>query len=654
MVAVAERPVRQEAAPEQPSGAHGGHGRLGYQPALDGLRAIAVAAVIAYHLDLGSDQGGGVRTILPGGFLGVDLFFVLSGFLITGLLADEWAGRDTVRFARFWARRLKRLAPALIVMIAAVVVWTIVRGDFTRAMRTDAASAFGYVANWRFALSGQSYFESFGGVSPLRHTWSLAIEEQWYLVWPVVSVWAMRRGGIRLAATVALAGAAASAMWMWAVSYGSEDVSRAYYGTDTRAHALLIGSLGALAVRSASADVVQRVCRVLAPLALVGVGAAFVLLGDDERWVYGAGFAMFALVALVAMIGVVGMGGARPPILGRLLAVTPLVMIGRISYGLYLWHWPVIVLVDESMTGLAGGELAAAHVGITIVLAVASYVIVERPVRFARSNVPAVLLGAGLLAAVPATFLLPVSADGDAIFDEAAPSTLNDGASADAVRVIVPGDSVAFSLGWWFEPADVDGQLAVQLEADPGCGLPTEGIVTAGVTVERKPACIEVEARWPAAISAFRPDVALFVLGGWELYDVKVDGRAVTFGTPEWEEYLAGRLDAWAEPLRAEGIPIAVTDVPCYAEQDNPNPEGPGRERYDEARVDVANEFIATYASTRPDVSVLPLASTLCTADRVPIEASDRWDGLHFNQGGATRVWSALAPALIDLAATAP
>ncbi|RQX06450.1 acyltransferase family protein, partial [Micromonospora globispora] len=216
--------------------------RIAYQPALDGVRALAVAAVLAFH--------GGVAA-LPGGFLGVDAFFVLSGFLITSLLLAEHRDAGRIDLVAFWGRRVRRLLPALLLVLVVVLLVSrqLMPGTELGALRWDALAALGYVANWRMANRGGDYFAATGSPSPLQHTWSLGIEEQFYLVWPLLLIvllaWAARRRRLGVALLVILVGAVGSALAA-ALLFAPDAVDRVYYGTDTRAVALLVGA--ALAV----------------------------------------------------------------------------------------------------------------------------------------------------------------------------------------------------------------------------------------------------------------------------------------------------------------------------------------------------------------------------------------------------------------------
>src|SRR4051794_18786712 len=209
---------------------------LAHQPALDGIRALAVIAVILFHAG---------NTYATAGFIGVDMFLVLSGFLITTLLLRELALTGRVAVKAFWMRRARRLLPALILVLIAVACFGafVATGDEALGLRGDLLGSLFYVQNWRFVLSGASYFTQFGSPSPLRHMWSLAIEEQWYLVWPLLlfGIMKLTRRNLRAVTAVILGLAAGSATLMYVLSRGG-DTSRAYYGTDTRAQALLVGA----------------------------------------------------------------------------------------------------------------------------------------------------------------------------------------------------------------------------------------------------------------------------------------------------------------------------------------------------------------------------------------------------------------------------
>jgi peptidoglycan/LPS O-acetylase OafA/YrhL len=313
-----------------------------YRPALDGIRALAVAAVVLFHAGVPG---------LDGGFLGVDAFFVLSGFLITSLLLDEHRARGRIDLRRFWLRRARRLLPALLTVVLGTVVAgrLLLDGDALGLLRTDAYAALGYVANWRMIFRGTGYVAATAVPSPLQHTWSLGIEEQFYLLWPVIvtALLALRRG--RTVLVVLCAAGAVVSQLACAHFFRPDDISRAYYGTDTRAQALLIGA--ALAVLLAAAS---RAGQAWAPAAavagLAALGWFWHTASDQTSGLYHGGLTAAAAATALIIFGVIRRPGALP---ARLLAQPPLVWLGRLSYGVYLWHWPLFTFVTADNTGLS-------------------------------------------------------------------------------------------------------------------------------------------------------------------------------------------------------------------------------------------------------------------------------------------------------------
>ena len=328
---------------------------LSYTPALDGIRAFAVGGVLLYHA--GVDW-------MSGGFLGVDAFFVLSGFLITSLLLGEWAKTGGIALRSFWARRARRLLPALFLVLGGVAVYARVyaRPSELSSLRLDAFASLGYVANWRFVFSGQGYFDQFAAPSPLRHMWSLAIEEQFYLVWPVLLLGLLhlfRDRARQLAlAVVTLAGLSLVVM-LWLYEPG-HDPSRVYYGTDTRAQSLLIGAF--VAVAAGGIPVLgRRVRNWVHGAALVAVcvlGWMWCTANESSTWLYQGGLTV-AAVAIATVIVSVTQRRSGP--LGAVLSLSPLVWVGTISYGLYLWHWPIYLAMTPAWTGLDGAGLVLAR-----------------------------------------------------------------------------------------------------------------------------------------------------------------------------------------------------------------------------------------------------------------------------------------------------
>jgi peptidoglycan/LPS O-acetylase OafA/YrhL len=354
--------------------------RLGYIPALDGVRALAVAAVLVYHGNLGWWSGG---------FLGVDVFFVLSGYLITSVLLDAWQknGGRTLGLWRFYVHRARRLLPALLVMIVVTSAYVMVfLPDEASKLRGGVVASFGYVTNWYLIFHQQSYFAAIGRQPMLQHLWSLAIEEQFYLVWPLVLGLALkfwRPSRVKLALTI-LGAAAVSALLMAVLYRAGGDPSRVYYGTDTHASGLLIGA--AVAVLAPPWLLRGRLGK-RAPVALDALGLTGLLLlvwcfanvSEFDTALYRGGYVVFAgIAALVVLVAV----HPATTITSSLLGTPPMVWIGKRSYGIYLWHWPVYLVTRPGLDiPLTGIPLFVFRLAVTVGLAAASYRYVEVPIR---------------------------------------------------------------------------------------------------------------------------------------------------------------------------------------------------------------------------------------------------------------------------------
>ena len=342
-------------------------------PGLDGVRALAVFAVIAFHEQFAAFHGG---------FLGVDVFFVLSGYLITDLLAAHWARHGRLDLRGFWIRRARRLLPALaVVLVTVTAAVAVIEPGQLGALRPALLAAVSYSSNWWQALQHQSYFAGFGPPPPLRHLWSLAIEEQFYLVWPLILIVTLRTCQRRwLRAAVALAGAALSAVAMAAIYVPGGDPSRVYYGTDTHASALFIGAALAFAwpLRQLRAAPRQQVRRADA----AGLTGIAVLAWAMSRYSGGDG-ALYPAGLLITALGAGGLvvAAASPGVIAGLLSWAPLRWAGVRSYGIYLWHWPVIAIA-AAITGPRPGApwLGAAEAATAITLAAASWKWIEQPI----------------------------------------------------------------------------------------------------------------------------------------------------------------------------------------------------------------------------------------------------------------------------------
>ena len=353
--------------------------RLPYMPGLDGLRGIAVLAVLAYHASLpGSD----------GGFLGVEVFFVLSGYLITGLLLLDLQHRGRPDLKRFWLRRARRLLPALwLLLLLTPAAARILAADALPRLREDLLAALTYVTNWVYIFRDIPYFEHYGRPPLLQHLWSLAIEEQFYLLWPLLvgGIGLIAPRGYRRALLVlSLALAVLSTGLRWTLYVPYDDATRVYYGTDTRASALLLGA--ALAVVWSPQRVREEGLRgrtrgwaeALGWFGLAALLIFFARLNDYTPTLYRGGFLLTDAATLAVLVSV-----AHPDThIGQGLGWRPLRWVGQRSYGLYLWHWPVFVLLrPEQDWPLGPGITFGVHLALTFGLAAASYRWIEQPIR---------------------------------------------------------------------------------------------------------------------------------------------------------------------------------------------------------------------------------------------------------------------------------
>lgn len=350
--------------------------RLPYLAALDGLRTLALLAVLLDH--------GGV-TAARGGHFGVTVFFVLSGFLVTSLLVIERYETGTIDLRSFWARRARRLVPASLAFFAFTLAYVAFAGDRSPSTIVgDGIAALGWVANWRFILSDRSYGDMFADPTPFAHVWSLAVEEQFYLLFPIVAVAvlgrrsAARTGRLAVALVTTIAGAT---LFVWS-QYDGTDPWGLYYGTHTRVAELAVGALLALVLvrRGHLVEFSSRLTGVLAgagALSFVAIVGMVATVDATDEWTYRGGLLLVALLAAVVV------AASTQPLSGvaKVLACEPLPQLGRLTYGGYLFHWPIYLWLDESTTGLEDGRLLLVRLLATFAVALLSYEVLERPIR---------------------------------------------------------------------------------------------------------------------------------------------------------------------------------------------------------------------------------------------------------------------------------
>lgn len=483
-------------------------------PALDGLRGLAVAAVLAFHHGF---------TWARGGFLGVSTFFTLSGFLITTQMLGEWRTTGRVDLTHFWVRRVRRLLPAALLCLTGVMLAARLVPGAPSVLPGDVIAALAQVANWRAVVEGASYADVFTSPGPLQHFWSLAIEAQFYAVFPMVLVGALGAGRrpLRSAAVVVAALLTSSAAAAIAV-HTPGDTRLVYYATHTRALELLAGALLAVTLASrgrrvfAKAGRAERALATLGAIALTATVAAWATITLGSTFLWEGGMVLYAAASVVVVAAARVPGPVRAA-----LMVPALRALGRISYGVYLFHWPVYLWLSPRRLGGSSPSLFAVRVGATLVLAVLSYRLVELPVRTGSGRWPRVFRRVAPILAVLIVVLAPVAGPRGArdlqrvarpevppiqLADAAVPGdagivptstgagTARDG--AEIRRVLFVGDSL---LGWGFEEIRAvfaDAGIATAYAGGPGTGpLNPQGSWRAQVD------------SW---IDAFDPDVVVF------------------------------------------------------------------------------------------------------------------------------------------------
>ena len=629
-----------------------------------------------------------------GGYFGVDLFFILSGYLITSLLLAEWQRSGGIALRAFWGRRARRLLPALFLMLAVVGAAAAL---FPQALGSpnlfgDTLATLGYVANWHFIAAHTDYFATVSNPSPLQHTWTLAIEEQFYLVWPLVLLaifWVVGRrrprpdlgGGVTrwraqlgTVAVIAGVGAIGSALLMAALTpIGATSVTRAYYGSDTRAQGLLVGcALAAVCLWWGPVRTVtgRRVLSVIGVAGAAGVLVMCRMVTESSAFAFHGGFLVIALSG-AAVIGVV----TQLPhhVVARVLSTRPLPYLGRISYGMYLWYWPVLLVMTSARTHLHGVVLLACRMVVIVIVAGASYRLVEAPIQ--RGALSRWRAWVAIPATVAALMLLPLLAplseptvasiaSAPAAFQSASGSGLQAlppaAVPAHPVRVLLLGDSMAGTLGVGLSQIAPRYGVQVVNEGTPGCSLASADSVRV-LTYTDPPGSpcrvgdpahlLEV---YRSLVTQYNPDVVLY-LARSDTLTTYLDGAWQYAGMPSFDRWTASRFEQAIPILSSQGAHVVFMTSPTYnagEESDgSPWPED------DPTRVAADNRLITEAVKGHAGVaSVIDLGQLLTpggrfepTVDNVPVRCGD---GVHLTIPGGEWVGTRILPRIVSLGQT--
>lgn len=599
-------------------------------PALDGLRGLAVLGVLLFH------DGR-----LPGGYLGVDLFFVLSGYLITSLLLAEWSAAQKIDLAQFWIRRARRLFPALLALLPAVALYaaTMAKSGELLRIRYDGFATLAYVANWRAIFAGRSYWDMFEAPSPLEHTWSLAIEEQFYVIWPLLTVAVLRfsKGSRRaLLYTSLFLGILSTALLVWhGTRLGGTD--RAYLGTDTRGAAILFGAVLACVLAGRDATAPQKPSQILnfaGILAALGLAVAWVRMDGQHAFLYRGGFLVTEIAVLILIVCA---ARGSQTLIGRALAFRPLTWVGLISYGLYLWHWPLFVVLTQDRLLIGGIALTIIRLVATFTITLISYYFLEQPIRKhgLRFGKPIVVLPAvvaicsGLLLASTRYIATAKSIQNSLSWTAVIPPG--------TTSVLVVGDSVAQALGERMRSVQAGKKIMIAERGTPNCSI-LEGTVPTLSLSNRPHEGGDCDANWEKDAAMLRPDIALVILGGGHFAPVEVDGKWQRPCEAGWTRVYGAELEKDLRKMKPYVAQLWITRVP-YALGIWHKPERDGH-------IDCFNQLVEDVASRVGNVRILDLAKHLCPAGSESCTKESagfpiRPDGLHFAGDGAkeTATW---------------
>ena len=661
-----------------------------YAPGLDGVRALAVTAVVLYHL---GTTGITAPYTARGGFLGVDVFFVLSGFLITSLLLVERVDTGRISIRQFYIRRARRLLPALYTMMAVVAVAAAyLFTDYAARLRGDLIAALTYVTNWWLIAGKSSYFGGGDHLPLLTHLWSLAVEEQFYVVWPLVLILLtrLRRRGaaVVITAVIILASSAEAALLYSPWS----DPSRIYYGTDTRLATPLLGALLALATRpwlwrrSMPAGR-RRALTGAGVIALILLGGACAVADDQSPWLYRGGFLVVAILS-----GVLAIAAAHPAAgLGKVLGVPPLRWLGERSYAIYLWHWPIFVLTVPG-TGINLNQTAdvIVRVAATLIFADLSYRYVEKPLRggaigralaawrrktgWQRALGPmkvwsgavvvlaaAVLVGGQLISAkAPSDVPVgpgPDTSLGALVVPSASPSARPSGSPttppavgppATVPKVSVFGDSQGMTL-LLNVPKDTGKYVAFKDDTIEGCGFLLGRVSSrSGEHHDLAANCPNWLSVWQKRAKKDKPDIGLIMIGAWDVFDITVHGTKLTFNTPAWDDNFTTELAKAIDAVKLGARHVAISLLPCY--RPVKGSAGFWPERGDDWRTRHLNTLLTAAAQTDPDnVTTVDPPHQFCDDPKIAKSLSYRWDGVHYYKPGALLYCQAVIPQLLAI-----
>lgn len=572
-----------------------------YLPGLDGLRALSVLVVVAFH-----------SGVIDGGWIGVDVFFGISGFLITGLMFAENQHNGRIALGAFWMRRIRRLVPALIVLLGLIAL--LVQFNQVEVTARNIWGALTYSTNWVHIFGGTSYWDHFATPDPLRHLWSLAIEEQFYVVWPIVAWYVLKRRPPSMLGKVALFGAGVSALVQVVGIHAGLSVDRVYQGTDTRAVAFLIGA--AIATRGWPPRKLALPSWLLPAFSVVVLVPAAIWLPGDRDWVFSGPLIVISLAGIAAVVYSTTQSN-------RFLSSPALRLIGRWSYGIYLFHWPLVV--SHKFDDLNSGVRFVVVTVLSIVLAGLSYQFIESPIRHRR--IPRIGLLPVALVAVSIVVVSLIVSTPTAPTLNAEVTLAPRPTSVDSIpieqprRVMVFGDSVPAVAADELQAEAKSLGVEIEVRADPGC-VPSED----KKDQYGKPECVTFLQGTPARAQELDIDTAIIWWGGTGVGFVE-HGTPYYFCDADAQQITRDRIRRLVAYF--DGVATNIILVAPVPRLDQTAKDVEGTECEIVAYDDVGAEL---------GIKVVHLRDDVCPSYPDDCERIFRYDGLHYNGEPAAQV----------------
>ena len=658
--------------------------QMGYEPSLDGIRAFSVIAVMLYHANI---------AWLPGGFLGVEVFFVVSGFLITSLLIEERESTQRIDLKQFWIRRARRLLPAFFVMVCATAVCVAFYAtDSAPDFRRDVLPSLGYFSNWWQIFAVDTPYFAASSLPVLRHLWSLAVEEQWYLMWPLLFTFIFgakwMRPKISGALLVACSGAVMVATALRFVEDNETRTNFLYLSTLTRSSGLLLGAAVALLWRpwrktSPSSWWRSSIADALAFVSIVVLGALMATVHVADARLYQGGLAVTTIASAVIIAVVMRPNGL---FVKKFFSQELFVEVGRRSYGLYLWHWPIFVVAHARDSG---NRLAVA-LAVTVIINEFVYQFVEIPTRRGalgnwwrsrpqlsamRRRLP-VLIAAVVVASLGVTGVKVVGIEArDLAIDISTanliftvPTTVASASSLPAAstttttiaklprKLLIVGDSQAHALAI-NKPSGIEKTFVITDGSIDGCGIYDRGVGVGGTNgnFRRNFAnCVGFEKSWAKSATKARADVVLVVIGAWEVLDLKINSFTFVVNTLPADTMFRTQMKRGIDALRATGATVALLEVACMRPVDSkggPVPALP--QRGDDMRTRHLNNLLREIAAPEDDgVFFVSGPKEWCNDPKISTSLSYRWDGVHAYKPGAKLIFETIATSILQLPVT--